>query len=225
MDTAHDYRILAAEDAVERLSRRIRQWGMPWPFNKGKALEALENIRKNLLKIKYSYLPAELLLESEELKAVVEEARRLKDLLIPETIPKLDPGKTLALAEMKYSLLILLGLPQRLRLGEDNHPEYAVDIVGVEVTRVEPLEGSEKLKVTRASAGRAVFTIVTNLQDIRVGQVRAAAILPPAEFMGVVSEAMYSSDPIPSEYVGKRVPRRLLSSEVRGKIISLFGKR
>ncbi|MCE4629523.1 MAG: tRNA-binding protein, partial [Desulfurococcales archaeon] len=121
-------------------------------------------------------------------------------------------------------LLILLGLPNRILLGDENHPEYAVDIVGVEVTRVEPLENTENLKVTRGSAGKAVFTIVTNLEDIKVGQVRAAAILPPAEFKGVISEAMYSSDPIDKNYIGKRVPRKLLSPEVKGKIISLFGK-
>ena len=224
MDTAHDYRILVAEDAVERLSRRIRQWGMPWPFNRNKVVEYLEDIRKNLLKIKYSYLPANLILESEELKNMIEKTRQLKETLLPETIPKLDGGKAFALAEMRYALLILLGLPNRILLGDENHPEYAVDIVGVEVTRVEPLENTENLKVTRGSAGKAVFTIVTNLEDIKVGQVRAAAILPPAEFKGVISEAMYSSDPIDKNYIGKRVPRKLLSPEVKGKIISLFGK-
>lgn len=224
MDTAHDYRILAAEDAIERLSRRIRQWGMPWPFNRNKAVEYLEDIRKSLLKIKYSYLPANLILESEELKNIVEKTRQLKDTLLPETIPKLDGGKAFALAEIRYALLILLGLPNRILLGDENHPEYAVDIVGVEVTRVEPLENTENLKVTRGSAGKAVFTIVTNLEDIKVGQVRAAAILPPVEFKGVISEAMYSSDPIDKNYIGKRVPRKLLSPEVKGKIISLFGK-
>jgi len=224
VDTAHDYRILAAEDAIERLSRRIRQWGMPWPFNRNKAVEYMEDIRKNLLKIKYSYLPANLILESEELKNIVEKTRQLKDTLLPETIPKLDGGKAFALAEIRYALLILLGLPNRILLGDENHPEYAVDIVGVEVTRVEPLENTENLKVTRGSAGKAVFTIVTNLEDIKVGQVRAAAILPPVEFKGVISEAMYSSDPIDKNYIGKRVPRKLLSPEVKGKIISLFGK-
>lgn len=224
MDTAGNYRILAAEDAVTRLSRRIRQWGMPWPFNRSRALEHLEEVKRSLLKIKYSYLPVDLILESEELKMIVEGARRLKEELLPQTVPRLEAGKALALAEIKYALLILLGLPNRIKLGEQNHPEYAVDIVGVEVTRVARLEGSERLKVTRASAGRAVFTIVTNIQDLRVGEVRAAALLPPAEFMGVVSEAMYSSNPLGREYIGRRVPRRLLSPGVKGKIISLFGK-
>jgi len=225
MDTANDYRILMAEEAVRRLERRLKQWGMPWPFNRAKAMEELEKARKSLLRVKYSYLPARDLLESEDLARVVESARSLARMILPEHPPKLEGARALALAEMKWALSILLGLPQRIMLGEENHPEYAVDVVGVEVVRVEPLQGSENLYFTRASAGKAAFTIITNLRDIRVGEVRAAAILPPAEFSGVVSEAMYSSPPIDEKYKGKRVPRKLLSSELRSVIIRLLEKR
>ncbi|MCE4600266.1 MAG: tRNA-binding protein [Desulfurococcales archaeon] len=225
MDTARDYRILVAEDAVNRLERRLRQWGLPWPFNRGKALESLERARKTLLKLKYSYLPVDMVLESQELKTIVESAREIADTVMPKTSYKLEGSKALAFAEIRYALLILIGLPSRISLGEANHPEYAVDVVGVEVTRVEPLPRSDKLKLTRASAGTAVFTIVTNLDDIRVSDVRAAAILPPVEFSGVVSEAMYSSDPIDKRYIGKRVPRSLLSSELKARIISLVESR
>ena len=225
MDTAHDYRILVAEYALGVLERRLRQWGMPWPLNKSRALELVSRARKSLLRVKYSYLPADMLVESEDLKAIVEAARELVAMVIPEMLPRLEGARRLAFAEIRWALSILLGLPQRIRLGEENHPEYAVDVVGVEVTRVERLEGTENLYVTRASAGKAAFTIVTNIQGIRVGEVRAAAVLPPAEFSGVVSEAMYASEPLDKSLVGKRVPRRLLSPELRAQVIRLVGGR
>lgn len=178
MDTANDFRLLVAEDAVARLERRIRQWGMPWPVNKSKALELVEQARKALLRLKYSFLPSKMILENEELKTIVDSAVQLRGLIFPEVLPKLEGSRRMALAEIRYSLSILLGLPNRIRLGEDNHPEWAIDVVGVKVTRVEELKGATNLYYTRAAAGNVAFTIVTNLREIREGEVRAAAVLP-----------------------------------------------
>ncbi len=226
VDTARDYRVLVAEHALGLLERRVKGWGLPWPLNKGRALELLESSRKSLLKVKYSFLPADMLVESDDLARLVSNARELAGLVLPPEgfqVPR-ETRVRLALAEMRWALSILIGLPQRFRLGEENHPEYAVDVVGVEVTRVEPL--TERLRVTRASAGIFALTIVTNIQGIRVGEVRAAAILPPVEFHGVVSEAMYASEPLGDKgLVGKRVPRRLLSGEVAAQVRRLVGER
>jgi len=226
VDTANDYRILVAEHALALLDRRLRQWGMPWPLNKQQALREVEEARKALLRAKYSFLPYRDLAESPEIARVAEAGRKLAEMVLPRApAPRLEGGKRLAFAEMRWAISILAGLPQRILLGEENHPEYAVDVVGVEVTRVERLQGTENLYFTRASAGKAAFTIVTNLDSVKPGQVRAAAILPPAEFAGVVSEAMYASDPLPERLVGKRVPRRLLSPEVRAQVIRLVSRR
>ena len=221
MDTASDYRILVAEDAVTRLERRVKSWGLSWPLNKKKALSDIEELRKALLKLKYSYLPAEMILESSELGVIVDKAKELAGELLPKPgyEPPRSPAAKLAVAEMRYALSILVGLPGRIRLGEENKPEYAVDVVGVEVTRVEDL--TENLKATRASAGSFALTIVTNIREIKPGEVRAAAILPPVEFHGVISEAMYASGPIDGKYIGKKVPSRLLSGEVAAKVIEL----
>ena len=222
MDTANDYRFILAEDAINRIEKRVKAWNLPWPIRKREVLESIDVLRKRLLKLKYSFLPANLMLKSEELKDLVSGSMKLKEELIDKErtygMPK-NISQRMSLAELKYSLSILIGLPQRLKLGEENKPEYAVDVVGVEVSRVEDL--TEKLKVTRASAGSFVLTIVTNLKEIKVGEVRAAAILPPVEFHGVISEAMYSSDPLDRKYLGRRVPSRLLSGELRAKVIDI----
>ena len=226
MDTSNDYRILMAEYALSVLERRVKTWGMPWPLSKGRAVQLVDEIRRHLKRVRYSFLPPDQLLESEELRGLVERARELAGMVLPKPpVPRLEDKHRLALAELRWALSILVGLPQRIRLGPSNYPEYAVDVVGAEVTRVEPLPGTERLRVTRASIGSAVFTVVTNIQEISEGEVRAIAILPPAVFRGVISEAMYSSDPIDRKYLGKRVPRRLLSGEVAAKVISIVGKR
>ncbi len=203
--------------AVEVLERRVRQWGLPWPVRRQEALGVISEARKRLLRARYSFLPADMLAVSEDVEWVAGAARRLAGLLIPAQRPRLEGGQAMAFAEIRWALSVLAGLPSRIRLGDDNRPEWAVDVVGVEVVRVEDLPGT-RLKVTRASAGRAAFTIVTNIQEIKPGQVRAAAILPPAEFSGVISEAMYASDPIDRRYLGKRVPSRLLSGEVAAAV-------
>lgn len=222
MDTANDYRFILAEDAINRIEKRVKAWNLPWPIRKREVLESIDVLRRKLLKLKYSFLPANLILESEELKDLVSSSMKLKEELIDKEktygMPK-NISQRMSLAEIKYSLSILIGLPQRLKLGEENKPEYAVDVVGVEVSRVEGL--TEKLKVTRASAGSFALTIVTNLKEIKVGEVRAAAILPPVEFHGVISEAMYSSDPLDRKYLGRRVPSRFLSTELRAKVINI----
>lgn len=226
VDTARDYRILVAEHALDLLEKRIKQWGMPWPLNKSRSLQLLAEARRRLMKVKYSFLPADMLAESDDLKALVAAAKELAGMMQPpQGAPAPREVKTrLAVAEMRWGLSILIGLPSRIRLGEGNHPEYAVDIVGVEVSRVDTL--TEKLRVTRASAGGFVLTIVTNIADIRPGEVRAAAILPPVEFHGVVSEAMYGSEPLNEKtLVGRRVPRRLLSGEVAAQVRRLVERR
>ena len=225
MVLADDYRFLVAEYAVSRLEQRIRMWGMPWPLNKSKALDIVRDISRRLKRARYSFLPASELVTNEDLKYVSTRARELASLIINQNPPKLELKQRLALAEMRWALLILAGLPQRFLLGETNYPEYAVDVVGVEVTRVEPLKGFDKLRVTRGSTGNIVFTIVTNIASIKEGEVRAAALLPPAEFHGIISEAMYASDPIDRKYIGKRVPRKLLHGEVAAQVIRLVNKR
>ncbi len=225
MDTGNDYRFIMLEYAISRLEHRVRQWGLPWPLNKSKALDYTATLFRLAKKLRYSYLPPEMLLESEELKELVEKTKEIANLLLPKEPVKMDLKQKLWLAEIKWSLSILLGFPNRLKLGALNHPAYAIDVIGVEVTRVNKLEGTDRLFVTRGSTGNIVFTIVTNIRDIATGQVRAAALLPPIEFHGIISEAMYASDPLPREFLGKRIPRKYISGEVSSQVLKLLGKK
>ncbi len=222
MDTANDYRMILAEDAINRLEKKVKAWSLPWPIKKRDILEKIGALRKKLLRLKYSFLPANLILRSNEIKDILTLSKELEKELI-ENGKNLGMPKTLSqkmmLAEIRYSLSILIGLPQRLKLGEENIPEYAVDVIGAKVVKIEDL--TEKLKATRASTGPFALTVVTNLKHIKVGEIRAIAILPPVEFHGVISEAMYSSDPLDKKYLGKRIFPELLNCEVKAKVIEI----
>lgn len=207
MVTADDYRFLVAEDAINRLENRVKLWGLPYPLNKAAALEQVKKLKSTLMKIKYSYLPYTMLIELEDLKNLEQFARELASILLPPKTLKLDTIATkLAVAEIRYALSILLGLRHRIALGDENNPEFAIDIVGVEVGYVEKHPKAEKLWVTKAGTEQFSLTIVTNIPSIKKGELRGIAILPPIVFFDIVSEAMYCTNPLDKSFKGKRIP-------------------
>ncbi|OWJ55184.1 RNA-binding protein [Pyrodictium delaneyi] len=194
-DTRSDYRILVAEHALGMLESIIRAKKLPIPVNWKKALELHGEVRSTLMQIKFSFMPPTMLAHSEPTKKLQELSRELAAILLPrEWLEKtqIDQKTRHTIAEIKYAIRTLYGLPARLSLGDDNDPLYAVDIECVEVLSVAKHPNADNLYITRAR-GIFTYTIVTNLKDVRKGDLRAAAILPPAELRGQLSEAMYCS--------------------------------
>lgn len=227
MDTSKDYRILVAEDALRRLESRVRSWGMPYPLNRSVAESLLSKVRSLLMSIKYSYLPLNYLLSSQQLKELASLTKELsKYLLPPPNFRVSGESAKLALAEIKYSLLILLGLRSRLALGEENLPEYGVDVIGVEVVTVSKHPRADKLWVLKVGTEKFSLTVITNIPNVKKGEVRAVAILPPINLHGVISEAMIVSDPIPNEYRGRRPPNDLLHiNELRATVEAIIKRK
>ncbi len=219
-DTSSDPRLLAAEDAVKRLDSIVRQWRLPWRLDKKGVQELLKEARGLVYTLKYSYIRPRDMAGMEEVSRLAEIARGIAGEVLKERPEGLDTPRLAQYAEARYAVNILAGLRQRLLLGDDPLPEYAVDVIGVKVSRKEKLDGN--LYMTRAVTDRITLTIVTNLEELREGEIRAAALLPPVVFHGVVSEAMYSSGPLEEEYVGRRVPARLLDSGLRGVVMKVI---
>jgi len=192
MDTVNDYRVLVAEDALNRLENRVKVWGLPYPLNRSLATERLRRLRSALMTLKYSYLPTDLLLQSEALKEIESLTKELIPTLLPPKEVRLESvAHKLAVAEIKYAISTLLGLKSRLALGEEGKPEEAVDVLGVEVVSVEKHPNADNLWVVKAGTEKFSFTIVTNIPNVKKGEVRAVAILPPMNFLGVVSEGSH----------------------------------
>ena len=224
-DTPHDYRLLLIKEAVSILESIVHMWNLNYPIHKNKALKLIKSARRLTDKILYSYLPLDYLLKNDSLAELSSLAKALaKELLPPKGVPINIKSKELV-AEIRYSLLQMINLKSKLMLGEDNKPEYAVDIVGVEIVSVRKHPKASKLLITKGGTPSYSFTIVTNLMDVRKGEVRAAAILPPKNFFGVISEAMYCSNPIPKVWIGKRPDPDLVNTKEVAVIVEEIIKR
>lgn len=55
-----------------------------------------------------------------------------------------------------------------------------------------------------------MFAVITNLADIKAGQIRAIAVLPPRLILSEVSEAMFCRDPLKDVELGVRPPSNVL---------------
>ena len=209
-DTPHDYRLLLVKEAMQRLEKIVSVWNLNYPIHKNKALEIIKNAKKVVDRILFSYLPLEFLINDESLKDLSSLAKDLTKELLPPKGVSLNPKSKELVAEIKYCLLQMINLKPKLMLGKENRPEYAVDIVGVEIVSVSKHPKAQRLYVTKAGTTSYSFTIVTNISNIKKGEVRAAAILPPKNFYGVISEAMYCSDTLPKEWIGKRPPSDMI---------------
>lgn len=224
MDTRNDFRILVAIDALERLKKMITGQRLHYPYNKHKAKQLLTQLHSLLMQTRYSMLPANILIQQDYVKEIKNKALELAKTILP---PKQQASQIdrATLAELRYSLRILIGLPARLLLGDENKPEYAIDIEAAKILSVHKHPNADKLYLTRAQARYATHTIVTNIQDIKEGEIRAIAFLPPAIIRGELSEAMYCSDPLQGIKIGQRPPPdKLHLNELRAKIIQITKK-
>jgi len=194
-DTRNDYRLIVAQHAAEMLVAIARGKKLPVPTSWQRVQALAEKALSIVKRMRYSFMPATMLAVSEEARELREVARELTGLLLDQrwvASLRSSPRARRGLAEARYALRTLYSLPARLALGDENDPYYAVDVECVTVSSVSRHPESDNLYVTHAK-GRLHYTIVTNLADVQRGDLRAAAVLPPREFRGVISEAMYCS--------------------------------
>jgi predicted RNA-binding protein with EMAP domain len=221
-DTRNDYRILVAEHALGLLENIVRTRSIPGVIEWRKLEELIREARSLLMSIKYSFLPPRMLAEHEAVRKLQDLSKEISKILLPwdklRTI-SLDKKAKMSIARAKYAIRILYGLPYRLILGDENDPLYAVDIECVKILSVTRHPNADKLYVTRAK-GVLTYTIVTNIEGVKKDEIRAAAILPPVELRGEISEAMYCSDVIDEpSCVGKRPKQELIDRKEVEKII------
>ena len=204
MDTSSDYRIKIAEAALAKLTRIIKTGNIPYHINKEKTLNIARDIYSHLMNIKYCYLPAQTIIQSQMIKDYEKRVHELADILRGFPLRKTTHKEELIMATIKWCLRILLDLKERLKLGEENKIENAIDVIAAEIVSLSKHPNSDKLKVTRVTTGAESYTLVTNIQDIKKGEVRAIAILLPIDLRGIISEAMFCSKPLDPTLKGKR---------------------
>lgn len=226
MDTSRDYRILLAEKAVEKYMSIVKASSLPYLVKREELLSYAREAHSLVMTLKYSFLPPEQIVGSELLAKLSALADRMVSFVEERPLRPLSGRDRLNVAYVRWIGITLGGLSDRFRLGEDNLPEYAVDILGVRVESASRLRGSRGLWVANVTPGYEFFTVVTNLGDVRSGQVRAVAVLPPRMFNEVVSEAMFCSGALDEGYVGRRPESSLLElNSVRLAVEEAISKR
>ncbi len=187
MDTANNPKILMAERCtkdMKNLFNNMRGVGK-------EASKIMNDIERKILEIKYSYAEIDAL--SPMLKEIESKILELYNILGgKEWVSRLkrvniDEGR---IARVKFCMNILYNLSSRLKLSDD--PAYAVDIRIGEIDSVMKHPKADKLKICNVNVGR-VITVVTNIQNVKEREKLPVALLPPAEFFGIVSEGMFLS--------------------------------
>ncbi len=205
LDTSNDYRILIVEAALRDLEKIIKNRRLPFSVSREEMLRKIKEIQSKLMVIKYSFLPKEMLVSSQQFIDYLHAVNSLSIDLLPK-IERIEYSSNYTIAWIRWILRILMGIKDRLLLT-GNFPDNAVDILGVKINSVMQHKTLKNLKVLRASTKNEGFIVVTNIPDIKKGEIRAIAILPPREFNNIVSEAMICSQPLPEKYYGIRPER------------------
>ena len=174
MDTVNDLRIQWIEKLFEKVKRYCNSGTIK---DKNKVCKQIES---KLQELKYSYAEKDMVLEyvnwiSDKLKELKgcpvssEEAKRWLD----------------------YTILELEDFPRKLRINVEE-PFQVFRYSFVEIVSVSKHPSLQNLKIAKVrDRGGAEYTVVTNMGDVKAGQGGAVVFLPPKEFGGVWSDAMF----------------------------------
>lgn len=182
------------EDALRRLNEIVGNRKLRMHIEYSKLANTLKTAGTLLYEVKYSYVDAKTLAELDATRnlvsAIAEFADLFRNAAKSQAYKPQSVKEKIAFTETRYSLSIVEGFEQRL-LRADDDPARAIDILAVEISQTRAVEGSSNLTECRCTDGSRIWTIVTNIAKVKPGMKLACAILPPADMIGVVSEAMF----------------------------------
>jgi len=187
LPTHEDPRYLLAWWGMEKIERVVRNPGKA--IDKARAQRLLQEMWSELKRLRWSGLPSDM--ASEMALSLVEKAREMREVLDLK-----GEAKDLIKAQASWILWYLQTLPQRIKRKEEVDPGEAVDVFSGEVKSVERHPNADKLKITRVAIGSLALTVVTNIAEVKEGEVRAVALLPPTDLRGVISWGMFCSEPL-----------------------------
>ncbi len=199
-DTSKDYRLLVAEKSVELFLKTVEHAKFKGKWNKKGAIQLAKEMIPEIQAMRYSYLDPKELIETPQMKALKENALAIIEALGGDDwhhkfISLADKSEREKVeeqvAKVRFFLNTIIGLDKRLALGKINDPVIAVDIKVGEVMSVGKHPNADRLLVTNVNIGDRAITVVTNDLTVKEGNRVAVALLPPANFRGIVSEGMF----------------------------------
>ncbi len=199
-DTSKDYRLLVAEKSVELFLKTVEHAKFKGKWNKKGAIQLAKEMIPEIQAMRYTYVDPKELVDTPQMKALKEKASGIIEALgggdwhhkFISLADKSEREKVEEqVAKVRFFLNTILGLDRRLALGKINDPVIAVDIRVGEVMSVGKHPNADRLLVTNVNIGDRAITVVTNDLTVKEGNRVAVALLPPANFRGIVSEGMF----------------------------------
>ena len=199
-DTTKDYRILIANEAREIYLNMIQTCSFRGNWNKKMAIDIAKQMNSDFQSLLYCYLEGDALVNSEDVTNLEEKANQIIEYLggpdwnkkFLDNAPKDEREKTIEnIAKVRFFLDSILGLKNRLALGEINDPIIGIDIRKGEVMSIMKHPKADSLMICNVNLGYRAITVVTNDLNVKEGNNVGVSLLPPQSFMEITSEGMY----------------------------------
>lgn len=199
-DTSKDYRLLVAEKSVELFLRTIEGANFRGKWNKKKTLINAREMVPLIQSLYYSYLNPEEMAETPQIDSLENKAKEIINALggenwykqFLELINRNEKNKLEeSIAKIKFFINTTCGIRKRLFLGEINDPIIGIDIKTGIVSSISKHPEMDQLLICNVNIDVRALKVVTNDLTVKEGDHLALALLPPAEFAGIVSEAMF----------------------------------
>jgi uncharacterized protein len=198
-DTSKDYRLLVAEKSVELFLRSLEGANLKGKWNKKQVQQAAKKMIPEIQTLYYSYLTPGDLAETPLLRSLLDGSkeiimalggdnwyREFLELASREEKEKLKD----TLSKIKFFLNTIMGLKRRFMMGKIKDPIIGIDIKKGEILSVFNHPRADLLMISNVNLRDRVITVVTNDLEVREGDQVAVALLPPENFMGIISEGM-----------------------------------
>ena len=174
MDTMSDLRIQWVEHLFEKIQKYCKGGVIK---DKNKLCDQIESKIKEL---KYSYADEEGVLQYTNW--ILERLRELQSMPI---------GSEEARRWLDYMISELEDFPRKMKINAAE-PFQIFKYKFVEIVSVSKHPSLDNLRVTKVRDGDGrEYVVITNIKDVKEGQRAAVVFLPPREFGGVWSEAMF----------------------------------
>ncbi|WP_297071496.1 tRNA-binding protein [Thermococcus sp.] len=189
-----------AEKSVELFLKTVEHAKFKGKWNKKGAQGLAKEMIPEIQAMRYTYVDPKELVEAPQMETLKEKAKGIIEALggdewhhtFLNLADKSEREKVEeAIAKVRFFLNTILNLDRRLTLGKINDPVIAVDIKVGEVMSVGKHPNADRLLVTNINIGDRAVTVVTNDLTVKEGSHVAVALLPPANFRGIVSEGMF----------------------------------
>jgi predicted RNA-binding protein with EMAP domain len=196
-DTSRDVRLIAAERLITRLRTMVGRRAYGSSKQTAAASRLLEELAGKAAALRYSYMEDADLAAYGDTRALADGARTIAADL------KKNPGvPEERLAFLDFFAALLGNLPEAF--CGDRSLESLTPVEVGKVTSVEKARQAKNLLRCRVEVFGRPMQIVTNLTKTRSGDLMKVARVPPAEVMGMLSEAQFVGAAEPGARPGER---------------------